>query len=972
MDKSAKIRRAFALLTLLCVTICVSAQCNHFVTNYSQGPLAKEAQTWQVACYTDDWVFFANRDGMNQFNGDSWENYRMANGIDCRSVYVSHETGRIYVGGINEYGYYTTDNRGMMNYTSLIAPYGKRGSEIGNVWGIFEAGKDVYALGDNKIHKISGSRHSIIETGLKIDCSNYINDVLYVGTENGLYVLMGKKILPANGSALLQGKRIRGIYPFKSGILVFTASSGIYYYNGIATSPVATGYDAFIAKNEAFCAAVRGDTIAVGTIQSGLMVLNLKTGKAEFYNEANGLQDNTVLSLKFDGKGNLWAGLNSGVDYIWLNLPVLSLFDGQSLGVGYDIANYGNLMFMGTNRGLFYTGYPIHTDGMPLSVGYVKDSGGQVWGIEKAYGDLFCMHDRGLFLVEGTQLKRIGNCAGVWTIQPFKDGSGRFYVGCYDGIYVMDKVNGAWTIMGKINNFYESARYFTQTSPDELWVSTSIKGVVRLKVDLIHYRVESLRVYGIADGIPSLLDLRVENIGGNIYFITSQGVYAYNRKTDKIEKDSRLCMRLMGDKPYSSLYAAGSTLVGFTADACGIASLDGNRSCEVIPFMKGKMEPVRGMEVVRQINDSIYALPNSYGFALFDLGEVAQHQRAIPSRASVSIKSVYITSPRDSLIYKSNYAGKKYCPEIPYQFNSLRFEYGSHDVKERGRLYRCRLRNSGAWSDYSTSLTKEFTSLKEGKYTFEVSSVGNDGVVLTDAFTFVILPPWYRTVWAYLAYIAIAGALVRYALTIERSRVRRKEREAVVEKDRLLHIKEQEYEEENARKERQIVELEKEKLRNELDHKSQEMADLLMNFARKNEILINIKTELQKVFAKLKGDNVGDVKRMILSLNGKIDTNIQSDELLKRIEDQFDMVHNNFMKKLRAAYPALTSNELLMCAYLKMNLSTKEIAPLLNISVRGVETLRYRLRKKINLDAGKSLTEFLNKNFDDGIQEKLN
>ena len=54
MDKSAKIRRAFALLTLLCVTICVSAQCNHFVTNYSQGPLAKEAQTWQVACYTDD------------------------------------------------------------------------------------------------------------------------------------------------------------------------------------------------------------------------------------------------------------------------------------------------------------------------------------------------------------------------------------------------------------------------------------------------------------------------------------------------------------------------------------------------------------------------------------------------------------------------------------------------------------------------------------------------------------------------------------------------------------------------------------------------------------------------------------------------------------------------------------------------------------------------------------------------------
>ncbi len=73
------------------------------------------------------------------------------------------------------------------------------------------------------------------------------------------------------------------------------------------------------------------------------------------------------------------------------------------------------------------------------------------------------------------------------------------------------------------------------------------------------------------------------------------------------------------------------------------------------------------------------------------------------------------------------------------------------------------------------------------------------------------------------------------------------------------------------------------------------------------------------------------------------------------------MVHNNFMKRLSADYPALTLSERKMCAYIRMHLSTKEIAPLLNISVRGAETMRYRLRHKLGLDKNASLTEFLNR-----------
>ncbi len=94
-------------------------------------------------------------------------------------------------------------------------------------------------------------------------------------------------------------------------------------------------------------------------------------------------------------------------------------------------------------------------------------------------------------------------------------------------------------------------------------------------------------------------------------------------------------------------------------------------------------------------------------------------------------------------------------------------------------------------------------------------------------------------------------------------------------------------------------------------------------------------------------------------LNNKIDSNIQNDEVLRRIEEEFDLIHNNFMKHLGEKHPNLSPNERIMCAYLKMNLSTKEIAPLINISVRGVETLRYRLRKKLGLSREESLTDYL-------------
>ena len=126
-------------------------------------------------------------------------------------------------------------------------------------------------------------------------------------------------------------------------------------------------------------------------------------------------------------------------------------------------------------------------------------------------------------------------------------------------------------------------------------------------------------------------------------------------------------------------------------------------------------------------------------------------------------------------------------------------------------------------------------------------------------------------------------------------------------------------------------------------------------------MLTDIKAEILKVSASLKGDGARQGRQQLLLINNRIDANMQSDEVLARIEQQFDLIHNNFMKRLHARHPDLSNNERMMCAYLKMNLSTKEIAPLLNISVRGVETMRYRLRKKFGVEREDSLVDYLNR-----------
>jgi DNA-binding CsgD family transcriptional regulator len=173
---------------------------------------------------------------------------------------------------------------------------------------------------------------------------------------------------------------------------------------------------------------------------------------------------------------------------------------------------------------------------------------------------------------------------------------------------------------------------------------------------------------------------------------------------------------------------------------------------------------------------------------------------------------------------------------------------------------------------------------------------------------------------------------------------------------RAHHQKEQDFKRKATEAERKIIKLKNDKLRIEMVHRDKELANQTMDLIRKNKFLGRIKEDLEKL--KSSGTD-GNLKDKITSVITKIDKDIDHKKQWEVFETAFDEVHEDFLSRLKTQHPSLTPKELKLCAYLRLNISTKEIAPLMNISVRGVEICRYRVRKKLNIDRDQNLTSMI-------------
>jgi DNA-binding CsgD family transcriptional regulator/uncharacterized membrane-anchored protein YhcB (DUF1043 family) len=249
------------------------------------------------------------------------------------------------------------------------------------------------------------------------------------------------------------------------------------------------------------------------------------------------------------------------------------------------------------------------------------------------------------------------------------------------------------------------------------------------------------------------------------------------------------------------------------------------------------------------------------------------------------------------------------------------------------------------WSEWGTKPFVNFKNLPSGDYIFRVrAKTGNSISANVAEYHFTILKPWYATNIAILIYVILAILIAILINRAYKNYYHRQKEKLIEENNRLLEIKELENEQE-------LMRLKNDQLQQDFESKNRELAVSTMNLIKKNELLSMIKDDLKKTTE----GNDRNIKTVITTIN----KNINEDDTWDMFKEAFNNADKDFLKKVKKAHPLLTPNDLRLCAYLRLNLSSKEIAPLLNISVRSVEIKRYRLRKKMDLAHELGLVEYI-------------
>lgn len=925
-------RTAF-LSFLICLSTMSSAATlwQRPVFNFSRHTYMAANQNWMLGQADNGWMYFANNHGLLEFDGVFWNTYPIDNDTKLRSLKITNQ--RIYVGGLGQFGYFEPDNYGRLQYTCLSKEMEKEG--IINIWNIHTLGNRVYFQADGAVYYLENGRVGKITCQKGITTSAVIYNCLYTATSDGIYILKDDRFVKVDGIELSQDVYIVALLPYNGNMLIVTSDHGLFIYQQGKLSQWQHPANALIANNKLTNAAINERHIALGTTYNGIILIDTRSNHVENISKDDGLQNKTVLGTCFDRDGNLWLGLDNGIDHVVLTSPLFFLNNQLSaIGSGYASAMYHGNLFMGTNQGLYQTNGSLNGDARPTPA-FIDGTGGQVHGITVYDDKLFCGGRNFYVMIDGNRVSRFP-IRGIWHTSAINAQQDVLLLGDYWGLKVLRKTNGQWTYTNKIEGTSISAKtMMPEESGNAVWVANKTKGLYRLTLDDALTRVVSTKQFN-SPQLPTGNNVCVATIDHTVVIASKQGLFRYNATKDEIEPYTQLEQQLNGKTDYSFIWQDEQQNIWYVCDRIlYILHFNPNRNA----YYKNKGEAYLSDELIDDFEHVMVKTPGQAvigtqeGFALLNYGS----KQTSHSPLTLQIRHVVSTNGTDTLIYGSSFCGESHPLRIAYKHNSLRIEYSANNFdKSQTVLYSYRMLGmpEEEWSNYSRQHVKEYTNLREGKYIFQVRIVtDSDDKPIIASLSIRVLPPWYRSWWAYVIYALLLAGII-YAV-INRLRKNTKELNQKIEI------------------------LEDEKTRIELQSKQNELMLSRMNVVRKNEMLQEIKKTAVSLNNSLSEENLPNIKRKMVRLIGQIDTNIEHDDDLEAFKGDFDAVHSDFFKILSERFPQLTHKDKMLCAYLKMNMISKEIAPLLNISVRGVEISRYRLRKKLGLDEKDNLTEFL-------------
>ncbi|MFV8271189.1 histidine kinase [Flavobacterium sp. GT2N3] len=888
-----------------------------FVENYSKSNYQGDNQIWSIAQGNDNAMYFANNYYLLRYNGVKWEKYSLPNKTIIRSVMVDGD--RIYTGSYKEFGYWFR-KQGKMYYVSISYPnttkvFDENDNE--EIWKIFKFNNKIYFQSFNGLFIYDGK---VIKKN-KFDflvsyCFPVGTELLVASVEKGIYKMKNSKFEKVQGWSLLENNVIHAIEKFQNKTYFFTKNNGVYVDdNGVLYPWQNPLNDILKTANINAATFIKNSKLVIGTASKGVYLIDLKTDSYKNINRNNVLMNNSILSIGLDKENDLWLGLDNGIAHVEVNSPISIFYDNSGiLGSVYSVANTPKGYLMASNHGVFK-----YED---KKLALIPNTQGQAWNITKINNQYLIGHNEGTFVYEDGRVSKLSAVNGGWNL--VKSGINNSYLqATYSGVIIYNDRNDL-SQKKVVKGLLKPIKYVAQNKKNEIWAADNNRGLYRI---LLNDAYETIDIKNVTQNskISNDFGVKIFEFRNEILFLINKSWYTYNSISNQLEENEL----------FNSNFKNVSNIVSIDENHFLILQegllypiyADGNKFIRTIiqeKYYRGKI-----------INDNVKVFKNKDNYLLnLDDGFISVQLNYTNKKASnISIEAFV----DDSLVEnKSN---------IPYN-SELRIHVLSGVFgATRPNLF------------YKINGTKEFIPVNEGLIVLnnlnsgsnEITVYLHDGLNYTtiSSFQFVVAKPWYFSLWMILLYVVVIGGVLYLYYKWNKMRYLQKlelRDEELKHQKKILEI---ELKTEN---ELNVQEYEKHILELELQSKSSEVVGKSLSIAKQSEMIENIQDILNSDM---------DFNKLKSEIKKAIKINAVNKHEWETFETNLNQIHNEFIVNLSKKYPNLTSKDIKLCIYLKMNLSSKEIAPMMNISFRGVELHRYRLRKKLNLVQDKNLSKFL-------------
>lgn len=955
-------------ITLILTFGTLHAQLSSFgipvIKNYSVNDFKDAAGNWSIALNEKGILYFGNQYGVLEFNGSVWNIVAFPNNKSIVRSIASGPNNKMYVGGQGEIGYFDFSERGQARYYTLNNLIPAKYKNFNVVWEIHATPEGIVFQSPEAIFILNHNKIKVLEPKTYFQYSFYANNKLYaIDSKLGLLVMTEDNLLPVpNGENILKYNVVFAI-PFPNNqLLLGTRNEGLWLYKNKELIPFAIPIREILSQSSISSGIELANNVyAIGTQKNGLFIIN-KDGKVlQHLTKQKGLQSNAIVTLKEDNQNNLWLANDIGIDFIEISSPLTYVEGANSdFGIVYSALEYYNKLFIATYSGLHTLDW--NENSQPLDVILKKSFFGSidktVWNLQELDNKLFISYQDGSFVFDGNNLQKISH-DGTWKFLRIRDSSNILLCGTYDGLQLFEKKGTKWSFKNAIKGFNETCRLIEEDNNRNIWVAHGYKGIFKIRLNQKLDSVHGYSFYNDSKGFPSSLFINVFKIRDEILFGTEKGVYYYDPVKDTmllhpvyytIFGNTEQVRYLKEDKNGDIWFIIGDEL----HDKTGILRFknDGTFTKEHTPFQKIAGKHVPGFENISFYNNHVF-IGTKNGLIHFDKNVTKNYH----TEYLTTINTIHCTS-KDTLIYGSilenismHDEAQSKILKLKYKYNSLNFTFSSMFFESSNKTqYSCYLDGyDDDWNTWTTRNQKEYTNIGEGKYIFRVKARNIYGTESKETkFEFVVLPPWYRTFLFKIIYFLLIIAGLWYFNKLRKDNFERKTQKLKQQQQKELLYQEAENKRLLLEAENKMILIKKEKTESELASKT-------IHLIQKNEKMIELRDQIQKTIL---SEGVVD-RKSANTLIKRINDEINDEKSWKEFEFYFNQTHQNFIHRLTEKYPELTSKDIKICAYIRLNLNSKEIASLLNISTRGMDAARLRLRKRFGLTTEQSLTKFI-------------